>query len=111
MENHLIKNFQTLVETIQNISAEFAKQASRTVNVSLTLRNWCIGVYIHEYELGGSDRAQYGDKLIEQLSESLQWVARTRQGELNRYRLFYKTYPQIGETLPPQLKNIAKSLL
>lgn len=96
MKNRSQINFQKLVENIQNISAEFAKQASRSVNVSLTLRNWCIGGYIHEYELDGSDRAQYGDKLVEKLSESLQGVPRTQQRELNRYRLFYKTYPQIG---------------
>ncbi|MFH2046575.1 MAG: PDDEXK nuclease domain-containing protein [Pseudomonadota bacterium] len=111
MKSKHLKDFQHLVDTIQKISAEFARQANRAVNVSLTLRNWCIGGYIHEYELGGSDRAQYGDKLIEKLSESLKGVPRTHQRELNRYRLFYKTYPQIGETLPPQLKNISKSLL
>jgi hypothetical protein len=27
----------------------------------LTLRNWLIGYYIAEYELQGSDRADYGD--------------------------------------------------
>ncbi len=44
-------DFSALVRTIQEINSEFAAQASRAVNVSLSLRNWCIGAYIHEYEL------------------------------------------------------------
>ena len=60
-------NFNNLVEIIQQIHKELAQQASYAVNVSLTLRNWMIGGYIHKYELLGSDRAKYGDKLIEKL--------------------------------------------
>ena len=104
-------DFGVLVKTIQEINGECIAQASRAVNVSLTLRNWCIGAYIHEYELNGSDRAQYGEKLIEKLSPALKSVPRTQKRELNRYRLFYKTYPQIGETVPPQLKAMLNSRL
>ena len=63
-----------------------------------------IGGYIHKYELLGSDRAKYGDKLIEKLAQSLGHIPRTQKRELNRYRLFYKVYPQIGESVTPQLK-------
>jgi hypothetical protein len=71
MNKKNLLNFQALVETIQSINTELAKQASSAVNVSLTLRNWLIGGYIHDYELSGSDRAVYGDRLIEKLSQSL----------------------------------------
>ena len=64
-----------------------------------------IGGYIHKYELLGSDRAKYGDKLIEKLAQSLGHIPRTQKRELNRYRLFYKVYPQTGETLSPQSKH------
>ena len=97
-------NFNKLVEVIQQIHKELAQQASYAVNVSLTLRNWMIGGYIHKYELLGSDRAKYGDKLIEKLAQSLGHIPRTQKRELNRYRLFYKVYPQIGESVTPQLK-------
>lgn len=97
-------NFNNLVEVIQQIHKELAQQASYAVNVSLTLRNWMIGGYIHKYELLGSDRAKYGDKLIEKLAQSLGHIPRTQKRELNRYRLFYKVYPQIGESVTPQLK-------
>ena len=102
-------NFNELVQIVQQTHSELLIQASKAVNASLTLRNWLIGYYIHEYELNGSDRAEYGKKLIERLAESLKNIPRTQKRELNRYRLFYKTYPQIGESLPPRLKNISNS--
>jgi predicted nuclease of restriction endonuclease-like (RecB) superfamily len=51
------------------------------------------------------DRAQYGDKLIEQLSDRLRQagVSRAEARELRRYRQFYLTYPQIRESLTPEL--------
>lgn len=55
-----IKNeltFTSLVEFIQNLHDELSAQASRAVNLSLTLRNWLIGYYIAEYEQNGMDRA------------------------------------------------------
>lgn len=36
-------DFHTLINAIQNINTELTKQASYAVNLSLTLRNWCIG--------------------------------------------------------------------
>jgi hypothetical protein len=41
------------------------------VNTALTLRNWVIGYYIVEYEQKGADRAEYGERLIRNLSERL----------------------------------------
>jgi hypothetical protein len=93
-----------LVEVIQEIHKELVQQASCAVNVSLTLRNWMIGGYIHKYELLGSDRAKYGDKLIEKLAQSLGHIPRTQKRELNHYRPFYKVYPQIRGSVTPQLK-------
>ena len=103
-------SFERLVTVIGQAHAELAAQASRAVNASLTLRNWLIGFHIAEYELQGTDRAQYGDKLIERLAERLlqAGVSRTEARELRRYRQFYLTYPQIRESLTPEL---AKSFL
>jgi hypothetical protein len=100
-------SFERLVTAIGQAHAELAAQASRTVNTSLTLRNWLIGFYIEEYERRGIDRQQYGEKLLDRLSESLiqKGVSRCDRRELYRYRQFYLTYPQIVETLPPQLSK------
>jgi DUF1016 N-terminal domain len=84
-----------------------AAQAGRAVNVSLTLRNWLIGCYIAEYELRGADRAQYGEKLLANLAVRLTGfgVSRAEERELRRYRRFYQTYPQIRESVTPELRK------
>jgi hypothetical protein len=104
-------DFNSLVEAITRIHAELAARATRAVNISLTLRNWFIGYYIREYELGGSDRAAYGEKLLESLSLKLaeRGMKRVDTRELRRFRQFYLTYPQIREALTPELvKNISR---
>lgn len=97
-------SFERLVAVIGQAHADLAAQASRAVNASLTLRNWLIGLHIEEYERRGVDRQQYGEKLLDRLSESLtqKGVSRCDRRELYRYRQFYLTYPQIRESLPPQ---------
>jgi predicted nuclease of restriction endonuclease-like (RecB) superfamily len=97
--------FETLVLSIRAVDQELAAQASRAVNVSLTLRNWLIGCYIVEYEQHGEDRAQYGEKLLAKLSDRLMesGVSRSEERELRRYRRFYQAYPQIREALSPEL--------
>jgi hypothetical protein len=52
-----------------------AKQASKAVNISLTLRNWLIGSYISEFELRGFDRAGYGERLLASLPPDKQQKA------------------------------------
>lgn len=54
-------NFDGLVAAIERTHSALAEQASKAVNVSLTLRNWFIGYYIQEYEQSGTDRAAYGE--------------------------------------------------
>ena len=98
-------DFEKLVGAIHQVHAELATQASRAVNVSLTLRNWMIGCYIAEYEQNGADRAKYGERLLGQLSESLssKGVSCVEERGLRRYRQFSQTYPQIRETVSPEL--------
>ena len=107
MEGQL-NSFSVLVANISTAHDHLATQASQAVNRSLTLRNWLIGFYIEEYERGGVDRQQYGDKLLDNLAESLisHGVSRCERRELYRYRQFYLAYPQIVETLSPQFASI-----
>jgi len=96
--------FEKLVSSIQQINEHFSARASKAVNISLTLRNWMIGLYIFEYEQSGSDRAQYGEYLLDKLAERLRkhGMKRVDARELRRYRQFYLVYPQIRESLTPE---------
>jgi len=65
-------DFPGLVSAIGSLHEACAALVNRTVNTTLTLRNWVIGAYIREYEQRGADRAKYGARLLETLSETLQ---------------------------------------
>jgi hypothetical protein len=96
-------NFDSLVAAIERAHATLKEQATKAVNISLTLRNWLIGHHIREYEQAGADRSTYGERLLETLTERLQHggLKRVDVRELRRYRQFYLSYPQIRETLSP----------
>lgn len=95
--------FAHLVGAIAAAHLELASHAGRAVNRALTLRNWLIGCYIERYERAGVDRAEYGERLMDELASTLQQrgLARCDRRELYRYRQFFLTYPQIVESLPP----------
>jgi predicted nuclease of restriction endonuclease-like (RecB) superfamily len=97
-------DFKSLVKNLENINKEFSYQAKMAVNTSLTLRNWFIGAYIHEYELNGSDRAAYGEKIFSELEKELKNMSNCMRRQLYEYLSFYKAYPQIVPTLSAQFK-------
>jgi DUF1016 N-terminal domain len=100
--------FNELVFAIQQTHETLSTQASKAVNLCLTIRNWLIGNYINEYELQGSDRAGYAESLFEKLAKQLikTGLKRMDARELRRFHLFYITYPQIRESLSPILANL-----
>ena len=71
------------------------RHAVRSVNALMTATYWEIGRRIVEYEQGGSERAGYGDALIQRLSHDL--CNRFGRGfgrqNLQQMRLFYKAWP------------------
>jgi len=85
-------NFDILIQTIERTHTHFQHQAAKAVNVSLTVRNWLIGFYIVEFEQNGTERATYGEMLIEKLADSLQ-VKGLGETNLKIMRIFYQTYP------------------
>ena len=93
--------FEHLAESIRQAHKEFVAQTSRAINVGLTLRNWLIGCYIAEYELNGSDHAEYGAALLDKLSLSLieSGVKGCARRQLYSYLRFYKAYPQIVQSV------------
>ena len=92
--------FKKLVGVIRDVHEKLAAQAGRAINISLTLRNWLVGCYITEYEQRGADRAEYGARLLENLSSHLAegGMKGVASRSLRQYRQFYLTYPGIWQT-------------
>ncbi|OGS20314.1 MAG: hypothetical protein A2252_11900 [Elusimicrobia bacterium RIFOXYA2_FULL_39_19] len=105
--------FQNLVNSICGVHKQLLNRTIKAVNAGLTIRNWVIGYYIEEYERAGTDRARYGDRLMDELSDTLikQGIDRCDRRELYRYRQFYLSYPQIVDTVSPQYTIQGKFLI
>lgn len=101
-------NFDTLVQHIKDIHNNLQQQAAKAVNVALTFRNWMIGLYLSEYELKGTDRAAYGDRLVSDLAKQLtaSGVSNCSRRQIYRYLALFRVYPQIGQTLSPQFRHL-----
>lgn len=97
-----------LVAAVRQVHDRCAAQASRAVNISLTLRNWLIGAYLHECELRGADRASYGERLFAEVAEQLSSanVSNCSRRQLYRYARFFRLYPPTVGTLSPQLAGL-----
>lgn len=63
--------FNELIKRFISAGTYLRERAVVAVNRAVTVRNWCFGIFIVEYEQNGEDRAQYGERLIERLSTSL----------------------------------------
>jgi hypothetical protein len=91
-------NFEFLVDTISNTHSHFQQQASKAINISLTLRNWLIGFYMVEFEQKGEDRAKYGIKSIDTLAASIQ-IKGLGSANLKTMRIFYQTCNSMAEII------------
>lgn len=98
-------NFELLVSAIEQTHQHFQQQASKAINVSLTLRNWLTGYYIVEFEQKGEDRAKYGDKLLARLAEKCATIKGLDERTFRNFRLFYLLYPQIRSLLANQIDS------
>jgi predicted nuclease of restriction endonuclease-like (RecB) superfamily len=105
--------FDHLLDSILQIHKQLASQAGRAVNISLTLRNWMIGLHIAEFQLHGKNRAVYGDNLLHELSKELikHKISNTGRRQLYNYLSFYRTYPQIVRTVPAQSSHLIPASL
>jgi len=100
--------YEKLVSTIEQMNKHFQNQAANAVNVSLTIRNYLIGLYIVEFEQNGEDRSVYGSGLLDNLAFKLK-IKGLVSAELSRCRQFYFCYPQILGPLSQEFKNIVPS--
>jgi predicted nuclease of restriction endonuclease-like (RecB) superfamily len=91
--------FEDIIKDIENIQKELLKRTAVQVNTNLSIRNWMIGLYIVRYQQHGEDRANYGERLFDELSirlkkSKLKGLSATN---LRLCRQFYKVYPQMGQ--------------
>lgn len=88
------ENYDSLVRHIQSVGKALRQDAHVVINRNVTTRAWLTGYYIVEYEQHGSDRANYGDHLLQNLSKSLGGKSYSVTN-LRSYRLFYSLYPEL----------------
>ena len=100
-------NFNKLIHAFTQTDKDLKQAVYHAINQSLTIRNWLFGFYIVEFEQNGEDKAQYGKKLLANLSEKLKAskLKAVSVREIRNYRRFYLTYPQIRRLLTSESSN------
>ena len=83
--------FDSLYKSVAKLNAAFEDDTVKAINRNVTARNWLIGFYIVHYEQKGEDRAQYGEKTLQKLSEKLNKKSLSYRN-LKLYRQFYKEF-------------------
>ena len=94
----------TLYDDIRAIIINTRNTIYKAVNTGILEANWKIGRRIVEEEQAGASRAEYGQRVINDLAEKLS--VEFRRGfdarELRRYRQFYLLFPK-WDALRPEL--------
>ncbi len=94
--------YQHLVTAISRLNEQIVGRVATFANQGLVLRNWLFGAHIVEFQQHGTDRAKYGERLLESLADDL--ARRKMKGlgviVLGRCRQLFLTYPQIGKAIP-----------
>ena len=93
----VLKERSALYERIRQILESARTNVARTVNTTQVVANWLIGREIVEEEQRGHNRAEYGEQLIEQLSEQLKADFGGGYSKQNLFymRQFYHSYPSL----------------
>jgi len=103
-------DYGRLIESIAHLHDRAQSSAAAAVNRYLVLRNWLTGAYIVEFEQRGTDRARYGQRLLDRLSADL--VQRGIRGlsatSLRQSRQFYRLYPNIRQTLSDESQLLSQ---
>jgi len=93
--------YDKLIEILETTHSDMQYQAFRSVDIALIIRNWLFGFYLVEYEQNGEDRAEYGARLIENISGDLRdrGIKGVSPTNLKKDREFYIEYKQIRQTV------------
>ena len=102
MNNNI--NFDNLVQQIEYTDHALQNNARLIINRHVTTKAWLTGYYIVEYEQHGSDRAQYGERLLQNLTKRL-GNKKFSVTTLKIYRQFYLTYSQLFAPITQFLKT------
>lgn len=92
----LIDSYQQLIDRIGECLVQAQQRAFEQVNTLLVETYWQIGQYIVEFEQKGNERAEYGSRLLTQLSRDLKTAygkGFSRRNVLDMRR-FYVSYPK-----------------
>jgi hypothetical protein len=68
---NVIEPYKGLVSQIGLLLREGRSQAAQAINSALAQTYWQIGKYIVEFEQHGSEKSEYGSKLLDRLSKDL----------------------------------------
>lgn len=90
-------SFDALVSQIQTTNEALQNNARLVINRHVTAKAWLTGYCIVVYEQNGSDRAKYGEQLLQNLVKRL--GNKYALSTLKLYRLFYLTYPQLSSVV------------
>ncbi|MCC6725493.1 MAG: DUF1016 family protein [Saprospiraceae bacterium] len=96
--------YSHLIAQIEQTVNDGRKRAVAAIDQSMVVTYWHVGQHIVQYEQNGKERAEYGSKLLHNLSHDL--TARLGGGynhtNINYMRMFFLEYPILG-TLSPKL--------
>ncbi len=107
MKNELLKKeYKDTFLSIKNLMIKARTEILKTVNMSLILSYWEIGRIIVEDEQNHLDRAEYGTKLLKQLSKDLtkEFGKGFSRTNLQNIRNLFLIYPKC-QTLSGKLEK------
>jgi predicted nuclease of restriction endonuclease-like (RecB) superfamily len=98
------EDYKKLIEQIRFAFSSGKTRAAQVVNNELVQTYWKIGRYIVEFEQNGNDTANYGERLIKNLSKDLTNTLGKgfSLSNVKNMRLFYQRFPK-SQTLSDQL--------
>lgn len=99
------ESFEQLAQSLKTMDEAFRQSADSAINKHVTCRNWLNGFYIVHYEQNGSDRAKYGEQLLQKLSDRLNKKGYSYR-DLRLYRQFYLEYTRLGVSVIDYVRSV-----
>lgn len=97
-------DFDSLYKSVSKLDVAFEDNTAKAINRNITARNWLIGFYIVHYEQKGQDRAKYGEKTLQTLSERLNKKSLSYRN-LRLYRQFYLEFSSLEKPIYEYVLN------
>jgi len=100
-EDTITRNYNDLLDRIAGILASARTKVVREINRTQVLAYWEIGREVVEFEQKGKTRGEYGEHLIERLSEDMtkKFGKGFSERNIEQMRKFYLVYSQKAQTL------------